>query len=73
MFGVGNKKFVNKKCILSTKKKTGNYIGQVYAANLIIYFGNGKYILVLTNLFGPEQNILVLAQILFGPIEGLGS
>ena len=50
-----------------------NYIGQVYAANLIIYFGNEKYILVLTKLFGPEQNILVLAQILFGPIEGLGS
>ena len=44
-----------------------NYIGQVYAANLIIYFGNGKYILVLKNLFGPEQNILVLAQIWFGP------
>ena len=55
------------------KKKTGNFIGQVYAAKLFIYFGNGKCILVLTKLFGPEQNILVLTQIWFGPKEGPGS
>ena len=72
MLGVRNKKFVNKKYILSTKKR-GNYIGQVYAAKLFVYFGNGKYILVLTKLFEPEKNILVLAQIWFGRIEGPGS